>query len=165
MTRQPQGGTVYRRDQQHRGYDEERVQLPYQQKCRGRCAAGVAACAEATHIEQQQARDGNNVGEKQNMDEPRAGRQQRPEKSGHVSDGAAYQRRTALPFPPVLSDVKNLLQGIRRHGDEQQKKLAQQQLTQRQKLCRDVHQKQRYADNDRRQRQNAHRQMQDLRRL
>lgn len=72
---------------------------------------------------------------------------------------------TALPFPPVLSDVKNLLQGIRRHGDEQQKKLAQQQLTQRQKLCRDVHQKQRYADNDRRQRQNAHRQMQDLRRL
>lgn len=72
---------------------------------------------------------------------------------------------TALPFPPVLSDAKDFPQRVCRNGDEQQKKLAHQQLPQRQKSFQGVHQKQGYADNDRRQRQNTYRQMQDLHRL
>ena len=57
-------------------YDKKRMQLPCQQKRRSCCTAGVSACAKAkARVEQQQRRDGNDIREKQDMDEPRAWRQ------------------------------------------------------------------------------------------
>ena len=74
VARQLQGGAVHRRDQQQGGYDEKGMQLPCQQKHRRGRAARVPARAQSQPgVEREQRRDGNHIGEKQDVNQPRAG--------------------------------------------------------------------------------------------